>query len=661
MDFDYENPDLEAFEDEDDCDDECDCPGCLFSDNASDTTPEPLSDSEDEQELHDPIQWEQTRRMKARLEGQDLASKVLSVLDTMHAEGMNVPIFMEALCYGGDAACRSNDRIRYARTCFLMSEQLPCMLPDWHKPPRNHNKGRRPAGARRALEEFAVNCTTSMIDREMEHLAPHFLSSPDELSQEHLTCFDFNDFTDLLKREAPVLWSLLDRIAYTDKQRARNTCKGPDMVILHLISQAQYTRSNRGGRITKLWAIYLKACGLSAHAFDALHALGIVMSHKWTANAYGELSRRAMDEVRREVQHSPWVISHDNVNIPMRVFSQRLHNQSHFTSGCAATVWVLPQDALLPTTANQEFRSFRSIRCTERFSYCDIQDFDPIVHSRIKKQHIFHVLRILLDSPEFADYSHSDNELFKPPPPVDQLPCGPDNIVKQYMLGTTDIEEASYEGNDKVMAELFRQMALNSEEEMKKTGAERVIPWIGDQMTVERLRGLIRYRHEDFNAFDRMDYVIPIFGWFHLQMALANSLHKQYLGTSAGIGGLQQAFDILKRKGLQKAETKGPFWHHLDEALHHIDEAHLRASWLVVGKVVSLDQLKTKSPRELLALAVRLIDEHASRKAVTRMMHVPDKDRDQVQAQFTRWNADVFVYIELTAAMKVGCKGLLPF
>jgi hypothetical protein len=120
-----------------------------------------------------------------------------------------------------------------------------------------------------------------------------------------------------------------------------------------MISQIQYTCSHQCGCLPKLWAIYLKACGLSARAFDAIHSLGITMSHKWAANSYGTLSELKMKEVREVIHKKLWTISHDNVNLPLRIFSQRLHNQSHFVSGCAATVWVLPDDAALPPDTNQ--------------------------------------------------------------------------------------------------------------------------------------------------------------------------------------------------------------------------------------------------------------------------------------------------------------------
>lgn len=387
------------------------------------------------------------------------------------------------------------------------------------------------------------------------------------------------------------------------------------------------------------------------------------MSHKWTANAFGTLSDRAMEAVKLAIHRSPWHISHDNINVPLRVFSQRLHNQSHFVSGCAATVWILPLDAVLPPDTNRTFLRHHARNCKEPFAFNNVV-FGGEADERIESQHVHKVLRILLDSPEFADYSYRDDPEFDPPCPVSQLPCGPQYSTQQFMLGTAPIEEASYEGNDKALIEWFTQLSLHTEEEKVRTALECIIAWIGDQMTIERLRGLWKYRHEDFNSYDRMDYMIPVFGWFHLVMAFANSLHKQYLGTSAGVGGLRHAFDILKRTGLVSTATKGPFWHHLDEAIRHISEAHFRASWLVVGNVQSLSELKVETPRKLHELASTLIREHASREALSCMEQLPAEQQDQVNKQCIMWNMDVLPYLELTDAIHLGDVGrmedLLP-
>ncbi|KAJ7666120.1 hypothetical protein DFH06DRAFT_1185974 [Mycena polygramma] len=388
------------------------------------------------------------------------------------------------------------------------------------------------------------------------------------------------------------------------------------------------------------------------------------MSHKWTANAYGTLSDRAMEEVRILIHLFPWLVSHDNMNVPLRVFSQRLNNQSHFVSGCAYTIWLLPLRAALPVEMNRTLQLHRTENCGQVFDFSAVLYGDDAADDRIEAFNTSHVLRLLLDSPEFIDYPHLTDAQFASPPAVHQLLGGDENIMRMFILKTSTFEEASYDGTLNVMNDTFAQLLLNSPEEQERTSLERVIAWVGDQLTIERLRGLWKYRHEDHNSFDRLEYMVPIFGWFHLVMAYANSLHKQYLGTSAGIGGLRQAFDVLKRKGLISQATKGPFWHNLDEALFHISEAHFRASWLDVGQVETLGDLKCKSPQELRKLADKLIQTHASREALNKLDRMEAVNQDQVFRQWTMFNMDVLPYLALRAAIKSGDVGriedLLP-
>ncbi|OAX34538.1 hypothetical protein K503DRAFT_676428, partial [Rhizopogon vinicolor AM-OR11-026] len=79
---------------------------------------------------------------------------------------------------------------------------------------------------------------------------------------------------------------------------------------------------------------------------------------------------------------------------------------------------------------------------------------------------------------------------FSSPSPINLLPVGPEYVTQQFMLGTVHIEEASYEGNDQLIREWLRQLNLDSLQEQQKTGLFRVIGWVGDQLTAERLRGL---------------------------------------------------------------------------------------------------------------------------------------------------------------------------
>ena len=80
------------------------------------------------------------------------------------------------------------------------------------------------------------------------------------------------------------------------------------------------------------------------------------MSHKWTGNAVGRISKQSMEEVVELMQHFPWLISHDNVQIPFRVFSQWLDNQGEFGNGTAATVYIKRNAKPLSNTANDDLK-----------------------------------------------------------------------------------------------------------------------------------------------------------------------------------------------------------------------------------------------------------------------------------------------------------------
>ncbi|KAG9220162.1 hypothetical protein CCMSSC00406_0007143 [Pleurotus cornucopiae] len=605
---------------------------------------EPIGNDEDtedeEDEGPDSDRWRhRTAILRTQLKPEQLLPIVTQTLDLWKSLGIDLPLFLLALT-------------------LLRSVELPTILRNWYAPPRTAKKGSRGMSARGTIDDFCTSLTRKRINADIARSLPLFSSPTEDVSTKALVKIQYNDLIEETKSAAPFMWSLLSEMAYSKKQRERNNTKCPDLMILNMISQAQYSRSQRRGKLQKLHALYLKASGTSARAFDLVHMLGICMSHKWACDAYETLADEKMREAQLAVQRPGWIISHDNVNLPMRAFSQRLHNQNHFISGTATTIWILPKSAYqLPTDANQDLNSHRILHSSEIFDLSRVICPNNIVLERIEAQNIQHVLRFLVDSPQFEKYGHKDHPDLKPPPSVEALPLGTKSKVQQFILKTCEIEEASYDGTEKVMAEIFRQLQLDTEVEQKQTGTERIIPWLGDQLTASRLRGLFRFHAEDLNSFERLDYMLPVFGWFHLLMALGNSLHAQYYGTSAGVGGLRHAFDLLGRKGLANQSTKGPFWHHLDEALHHICEAHFRACWLQEGNVRSIEELLSLAPATLRTMATTIVRQYASRQPIEEMAARDTESQDQQLRQQIMWNADVLVYIELRDAIRSGDVG----
>lgn len=167
-----------------------------------------------------------------------------------------------------------------------------------------------------------------------------------------------------------------------------------------IISMLSYSRSHHRSKFQKLFAVYLKYCGLSAKGFDALHALAITMSYKWTGNAVGTISNTAMQKLRKVIHHFPWIISHDNVNIPFRVSSQRLGNQNEFGSGTAATIFLF-KNGSIKYPSNRALQTHRASGIQNQIGTLDLVNLDLQGAENIEKWVAHRILRLLVETPEF--------------------------------------------------------------------------------------------------------------------------------------------------------------------------------------------------------------------------------------------------------------------
>ncbi|EGO28171.1 hypothetical protein SERLADRAFT_434025 [Serpula lacrymans var. lacrymans S7.9] len=288
----------------------------------SSTDTEPSSDPENLNIR--PVQLQYTSQLKTQLTGTP-ASKVRLVLEYMNMLGLNLPLFLDYLSLG-DYNCITDPEIRYERTALMVSDELPVILARWHKPPQTkgtHNA--RATVGKDVLEAFAFSCVREAIERELNSIQELAKCPPKDVSEEGLTSLLIDDL--VLKLQSPgfggtpKLWELLQRLTRTPTQEKQNSGQNTDFLM--------FSRSHHHNRWPKLLTTFL--C-----------SQGITMSHRWSVRAFKSISSNQMDKVRHLVRSHPFVISHDNLNIPFRVYSQCIDNQSHFDSGTAATVYFQP-------------------------------------------------------------------------------------------------------------------------------------------------------------------------------------------------------------------------------------------------------------------------------------------------------------------------------
>jgi hypothetical protein len=417
-----------------------------------------------------------------------------------------------------------------------------------------------------------------------------------------------------------------------------------------------FSRNHLANKVHRPISLYLKACGTAAKAFDTMSALGVTLSQKWALTAVEKLAKSKMDDLVNRVKNTSFHTTHDNINRMFRVSHQRVGHNSHFDSGTAATVFIPPDETgyKLPET-NEEFLKKVAEGATTSITPHEIQELHADAAPRIFAQNVHTVLKMLVNAPDFKfkTYEHRSSEIFGRPPVSDALPTGPGHTLDQYILNTAKIDEVSYDGNRQWMDEWSRQLKLDTDEEKEKTGQKRIIIWSGDQLTASRLRGLKTFRSMDDTPYERLCWIEPIFGWFHLQMAFATSLHKQYYGRKAGIG-FARAFELLGKKGLASAKVKGNWFHDFEETLKELATAHFLCIWLEITGAGSVEDLRSKSPEELRRFAERIVSEFASTAALEERSRQPSPKRDELQEQVIQLNRDLLEYLELDDAIKQG-------
>ena len=81
-----------------------------FSHDEPEDWDEPMP--EDEPPLEAPVANQNTQYLRARIEGTDVLSKVKRVISCMQTEGLNLPLFLDAVFYG-DSGCHNDGTVQY--------------------------------------------------------------------------------------------------------------------------------------------------------------------------------------------------------------------------------------------------------------------------------------------------------------------------------------------------------------------------------------------------------------------------------------------------------------------------------------------------------------------------------------------------------------------
>ncbi|KAF8597051.1 hypothetical protein BDV93DRAFT_569883 [Ceratobasidium sp. AG-I] len=590
----------------------------------------------------------------------------------MHKLGFTLASLLDHICYGNELG-RSASALKKARRDLRRSPLLPRILDHLHTTPRTQHKGKNALGAVEPLETWALTTSTRIFRKELLDFSTAMgCDLSDIVNEESLKNLTFQSILDEVEAHAPRLFNVLLEICRGRRQEGNRRSEKDSCVVL-FISGLSYQVSQRNNRTQMFVCIYMRAKSAPKSLYTFYQHCGISLSHGWGLNAVKTVSLEAMEKAVDTFSKQACILVHDNLRFPFKVKHRGGDNISATDNGTAITMIPLPDEATAVLNDPSRFvdhrRRIKELYLSQNMRFLQPSDFhlpqqDALVNRRLKYNMIAALFRI----PQLAELNLEleGHELLKPPPPIDQLPCGDQHRSKQFMLGTLDVEEASLSGNNTVIHETLKQLGIETNKQRQQLAASRLQIWVGDQLTVERGHGLTEIKQDDLNTFDRQDWIVWVPGWFHILMNLARSIYYIDFGTSTGLL-LARDVATLGRSGLKTpTKQKGPAFHTLDEALHHILEARYRGLWIWATGVDNTQQLvewvQKATPQDILEAANRIWSLRASNRALTTLDQQKSKtttNEDLALESNIRLTSHLMLYEECRRSVRTGDVGLM--
>lgn len=373
-----------------------------------------------------------------------------------------------------------------------------------------------------------------------------------------------------------------------------------------------------------------------------MNAMGISVSYTTIYKALRGLSQDSMTEIQGLAVTNPIVVLLDNLNWMDNVHHQLLNNPSTFHSATTVTI-VIGEDLGGDLCGPVDKPIFRHLLPDKSHTENFMQQAQFYLFDTLQRAHeVYH------------QYAGTFSI-----PPVQALGSTP---TLAFEIGLLDIDQSTVAGNMQVIEEVRNILQLPED-----MFAERKIAIAGDLLTVSKFQSLKQRRISEVNGspFERMEWAIPVFQLFHLQMAVVRAIMRTHFGSHDTPGSLAYNISMLGRK---RVGPEAKSYHDAKELLRNTFDAMVQRIWLVEmgqpncssGLVDCLENERVTFGHDDTQLAKAL---SCKAKTITGKYFRRESDllgslsaADVNAALFIR---DMVVYLELCAAIKNGDIGRL--
>jgi hypothetical protein len=160
-----------------------------------------------------------------------------------------------------------------------------------------------------------------------------------------------------------------------------------------------------------------------------------------------------------------------------------------------------------------------------------LPDFEHMEHQ--KTMVLYHTVNAI------KEYAFVKARWSPPPCLIDPLEVKKSEL---YPLPALPYNQSDLDGVYGALKKMMQYVGWDSED------IDRSILVAGDLFTVERTWTLKHLLHEDESRFERLEWAVPVFQLFHLQMIVCNTILKTHWGTLSTPGSLAYLVNRLDRR-----------------------------------------------------------------------------------------------------------------
>lgn len=441
------------------------------------------------------------------------------------------------------------------------------------------------------------------------------------------------------------------------------------------------THNQKCNALSSIIGIFCHANNTPEKVIEVLSRMGISISLGAIQDAITSLSKDAIQNIRDLGQTLMFAYAFDNFDVDLKSSIPTIENSAdslhHLTSAllfplpagtskedlrCSEKLWeqsqlndTLPDNrpnlATKPNWRNLlKIQPHLRIKDSEGMTCRDRWNAWKFLHTLVHEGPVyFHQFRTLIGEPE----------------DVEKILL---SKTRTCPMQSMNISNSTVSGNIDAIINLMAQAGVGDPMEIDDETIESLVEYVvlfhGDLATGERITAAQLQRAIEASPYRRLQFVIFVFGLFHLKMACADTLWRIFIRQP--LGRLDESSVMAHVHTLRASEVgkiqSNPGFRRMHQVITHDGICRRLDCWRVEVKkqnpsITSLEQFAGTEPtiHDLQELANRLaMDYVASSDSLFQLRSQPQGTRDQQYENGLIVNQYYLLYEELSYAMNIG-------